>query len=51
MTRKHFIEFAKSFKMIESYEARNAAVVAFSEVAKQVNPRFDVIKFRIACGV
>jgi len=51
MTRKHFEEFALSFHMIGNYEARNAAVVAFCEVAKKFNPRFDVIKFRLACGV
>jgi len=51
MTKKHFIAMADAFRQIQSYEARNAAVVAFSEVSKQFNANFDVIQFRLACHV
>jgi hypothetical protein len=51
MTKKHFVAMADAFRQIQSYEARNAAVVAFSEVAKQFNANFDVIQFRLACHV
>jgi len=51
MTKKHFIAMADAFRQIQSYEASNAAVVAFSEVAKQFNANFDVIQFRLACEV
>ena len=51
MSKKHFIAMADEFRKIQNYEVRNAAVVAFSQVAKQFNANFDVIQFRIACEV
>jgi hypothetical protein len=52
MSRKFYVAMAKSFREnIKDYDQRNAAVVAYCEIAKQHNPRFDMIKFRIASGV
>jgi len=52
MSRKFYVAMAKAFREnIKDYDQRNAAVVAYCEIAKQHNPRFDMIKFRIASGV
>jgi hypothetical protein len=52
MSRKFYVAMAKAFREnIKDYDQRNAAVVAYCEIAKQQNPRFDMIKFRIASGV
>jgi hypothetical protein len=51
MTKKHFIQLAKEIAAESNIELRKFACEVVIKVARQDNPRFDVERFRRACGL
>jgi hypothetical protein len=51
MTRKHFIAMAAEIKEIADLTARKQAALAFCNVARAVNSRFNQQRFLTACEV
>jgi hypothetical protein len=51
MTRKDFVVLAEEIRnMLDSTQRLNAAA-AVASACKRLNPRFDVQKFYVACGI
>jgi hypothetical protein len=51
MTRKHFIKMAAEIKLIADMHDRERTASTFIDVARSVNARFDVVRFRTACDL
>lgn len=54
MSKKHFIAIAAEIKNLVNAGCRKeaeAAAIIFAIVAQKDNPRFDVERFRDACGL
>ena len=51
MSRKDFKAMAATLLNIGDLDARKMAALAFAEVARKANPRFDANRFFAACGV
>lgn len=55
MSKKHFIALAAEIKAIltetNNREAALAAAKVVSKVAQTDNPRFDIARFYVACGL
>jgi hypothetical protein len=51
MTKQHYIKIAASIKQIKSRQSREDAAEAFARVGIADNPRFDVSRFKEACGL
>lgn len=51
MSRKHFVELAKNIARIDDDYARRMACVAVIDACLEFNNKFDIDKFRAACGV
>jgi hypothetical protein len=53
MTKKHFIAMAKVIAQLAKEDKRRAQNSAddFMKLAKQINPRFDRVRFLTACGL
>jgi hypothetical protein len=51
MTRKHFVAMAREISQMSDRKSARIAAEAFAQVARAVNPRFDLNRFLTACGV
>jgi hypothetical protein len=51
MTRKHFESLAKHIRMILDPHVRLNAAVAVAGACQEANPKFDLDRFYVACGV
>lgn len=52
MTKKHFKRFAEEIaRSVELKSVRQAMANLIMEVGSYFNPRFDEVKFLVACGL
>jgi hypothetical protein len=51
MTRKHFVAMAREISQMPDRKSARITAEAFAQVARTVNPRFDMNRFLTACGV
>lgn len=50
MTKQHFKAFAQEIKQEQNREIALAQARLIAKLAYKFNPKFDILKFQIACG-
>lgn len=51
MTRKHFVAMAQTIAAMPDRKAADCTAQTFARIAASHNPRFDLARFRKACGL
>ena len=51
MTKKHFEALARQISNILDPHVRLNAAVAVAAACRECNPRFNIVRFYVACGV
>lgn len=51
MTRKHFVQTAIAIRLIEDEDERMNRFAAMADTFAAANPRFDRVRFALACGI
>lgn len=50
MTKQHFIRFAEEIRQEQDRTLALAQARLIAKIAYESNPKFDILKFQIACG-
>jgi len=50
MTKQHFIRFAQEIRQEQNRDVALAQARLIAKLAYEFNPKFDILKFQIACG-
>ena len=51
MSKRHFVAMAREISSMPDRTAARSVAESFARVAQGANPRFDLNRFLIACGV
>jgi hypothetical protein len=51
LTRKHFVAMAEQVKAITNKKQAKALADSMVKLCQESNPRFDVARFLVACGL